>query len=298
MRIAGVVVALIVCLASGCAPIDPDAAPGTGDVPTSAAIGSEPTTSAPVEPVAESVRLVRWLGPVDALFVHPLILRPRLAFTRDAQGQGFLDFFVTAREFRTLLDELWRNGWTRVDVHKAAAGADVVPIVEAAVAAHPELSAEGAKGVLAVTGFEGLLGELDPEQPAARRRLARLTEQLRSDGWTFASHTYGHIDLSTATPEEIREDSDRWRAQADVLGPVDILVYPYGARPGPAALSTLVQLGYPIQVDIDVEPRRRRIGGAVVMSRRHVDGLAFDAPMRQRPFYRVARVRDSRRPPG
>ena len=33
---------------------------------------------------ASSVRLVRWHGPVEHLFFHTLIIRPRLAFRRDA----------------------------------------------------------------------------------------------------------------------------------------------------------------------------------------------------------------------
>ncbi len=65
-------------------------------------------------------------APSKRCFVHPLILRPKLAF-RGGQARGFLDYFITAREFRALLDELWRNGWTLVDVHKAAAGTVRVP---------------------------------------------------------------------------------------------------------------------------------------------------------------------------
>ena len=347
--LARAVLAVALGLTAGCAPAGsetpPDrsatASPQTRTTQTTRTVIPAP----PVEP--ERPRLVRWHGPVDALFVHPLILRPKRAF-HGRQARGFLDYFITAREFRALLDELWRNGWTLVDVHKAAAGtvrvpggrkplvlyeddanyyryfrgeglarrlvldpvgevraelpggalstADVVPLVDAMVAQHPEFSAEGAKGVLALTGFEGLLGERDPELSAAHRRVARLADRLRADGWTFASHTYGHIDLSTASADDIREDTAKWRHQAGVLGPVDVLVYPYGARPGPAALRTLVELGYPIQIDIDVRPQRRLVGGAIVMSRRHVDGLSFDAPARQRPFYAVGAVRDPRRP--
>lgn len=340
--------AVTLLLTAGCTPDDSPIASDAESASPTVPVASDPSTTVPaVEPV-EPVRMVRWHGPVEALFVHPLILRPKLAFNGDAQSQGFLDYFITAREFRALLEQLWQNGWTLVDVHKAAAGTvrvpegrkplvlyeddanyyryfrgrglarrlvldgsgqvraelpdgslssvDVVPMVDAAVEAHPELSADGAKGVLALTGFEGLLGEREAYRPAVRARLARLADRLRSTGWTFASHTNGHIDLSTATEAEVREDAEKWRAQADVLGPVDVLVYPYGARPGPAALRTLVALGFPIQIDIDIRARTRRTGGATVMSRRHVDGLAFDAPARQRPFYDVAAVRDPRRP--
>jgi Polysaccharide deacetylase len=310
-------------------------------------------SAAPVTHTAPPRRtpgLARWRKPVEEIFVHPLVLDPRAAFTDDTLGRGFQDYFVTAREFRILLDQLWRNGWTLVDVHRAARGnvlvprgrkplvlveddvnyyryfdgrglaarlvldgdtvraqlpdgslsdEDVVPLVEAEVAAHPEFSAQGARGVLAVTGYEGLLGEHSPDLPAARARLIALASRLRQTGWTFASHTYGHLDLSRNAEATILTDLARWEALArPLLGPVDILVYPYGARPSPPVIADLARAGYPIQLDIDVIARRDRLGGATLMSRRHVDGLAFDVPERQRPFYDVATVRDPRRPPG
>lgn len=334
------------CLLVACGSTEPGEPAADPSRSVSSAVVPAPT----VEPVDPPVRLVPWRGPVDALFVHPLILRPRLAFAPGPRQQGFLDYFVTAREFRVVVEELWRNGWTLVDVHKAAAGtvrvpegrkpfvlyeddanyyryfrgrglvrqlvldrtgevraqlpggtlstADVVPLVEAMVARHPEFSAEGAKGVLALTGFEGLLGERDPQAAAVSERFGRLVRRLRVDGWTFASHTYGHIDLSTSSLDLVREDTASWRDLTSALGPVDVLVYPYGARPEPVVLRELVRLGFPIQVDIDIRPRRRHVDGATVMSRRHVDGIAFDVPRRQRQFYDVAAVRDPRRPSG
>jgi hypothetical protein len=288
---------------------------------------------------------------VEALFVHPLVLRPRLAFRDDALGGGFEDYFVTAREFRALLRQLWLHRWTLVDVHAVAAGTvrvprgrrplvlveddanyyryfegrglarrlvldargriraqlddgrltdqDVVPLVDAEVAAHPAFSAEGAKGLLAETAFEGLLGERDAGTPRGRARLAPLVAALETDGWTFASHTYGHIDLTTTSPAAIRADDARWHRVADpVLGPVDVLVYPFGARPSTAMTEELARTGFPIQMDIDIHATLRHVGPATIISRRHVDGLAFDVPARQAPFYSVAAVRDPRRPPG
>src|SRR4051812_11707098 len=54
--------------------------------PASPAAGTGPSPS---------VALVRWRGPVEQLFVHPLVLRPDLAFTGDPLGRGFADYFVT-----------------------------------------------------------------------------------------------------------------------------------------------------------------------------------------------------------
>jgi len=293
---------------------------------------------APVPARATSARLVRWTGPVEHLFFHTLVIHPDLAFHDRTQGQGFRDYFVTVTEFRRILGQLYANGWTLVDLHKAVAGQvkvpagrkpfvlseddvnyyryehgrglgtrlvlaggavkveepdgrggtevtddDLVPLVDEFVAAHPDFSAEGARGVLAPTGYEGLFGER-VEQSAApdlgqrRARVRALAAALRSTGWTFASHSYGHIDFSTSPLVKARRDVERWKALAEpLLGRTDVFIYPFGAQP--PATSPVVRMlrdeGYRILCDIDVVPRLRHEDGLAVMSRRHIDGLAL-----------------------
>lgn len=310
-----------------------------------------PVHLATVEPVvtAPPVALVAWHGPVEHLFFHPLVIDPALAFRDDALGHGFADYFVTAWEFRGIVEGLWRNGWTLVDAHLAMTGQvrvpvgrrplvlseddvnyyayfdgrglasrlvldgdvvraqladgslsddDLVPIVDDAVRRHPAFSADGAKGLLALTGYEGLLGEhAVATDPAARARVRAVADRLRSTGWTFASHTYGHLSLGTASGRRISADTERWRSLVgDLLGPVDMLVYPYGARPSAAGCRWLRAAGFPYQFDIDIRPALVHREGALVMSRRHVDGLAFVVPDRLSPFFDVAEVRDPQRP--
>jgi peptidoglycan/xylan/chitin deacetylase (PgdA/CDA1 family) len=278
---------------------------------------------------------------VDAVFVHPLVVHPALAFRQDRLGQGFQDYFVTAREFQAVLAGLDAHGWTLVDVHRAAegrvrvpvgrrplvlyeddvnyyryftgrglasslvatpdgpravvdgalSGDDVVPIVESYVTQHPAFSADGARGVLALTGYEGFFGHA-----AASPEVVALSSWLTRHGWTLASHTYGHIDLGRDSVAAVRRDLERWRAVAAPLGRVDVLVYPFGARPSASARRLLRDAGFTIQVDIDVRPRRAVVDGVTVMSRRHVDGLSFQVPWRLAPFFDVAAVRDPERP--
>jgi hypothetical protein len=289
-----------------------------------------------------------WHGPVEELFVHPLVIRPQLAFTSDELGVGFQHYFVTALEFQRILDELWRNGWTLVDIHDAAAGTvrvpegrrplvleeddvnyyryfkgrglasrlvlsgdrvlaelpdgtlsdrDFVPMIEAEIAAHPEFSADGAKAVLGLTGYEGFFGEHHAKRPAVQERLRALVQWLQEHGWTIASHSWGHINFSTNPASSIAWDTGQWKAIANPIGlHTDILIYPFGARPDDAVVSQLVRAGFTIQQDIDDAARTVHRDGAIIMSRRHLDGYAFESPDGQQKFYDVAEVRDPRRP--
>jgi hypothetical protein len=303
-------------------------------------------------PSAAPPALVRWHGPVAGIFVHPLVLQPRRAFTDDTLGRGFQNYFVTAHEFRAMLDQLWRNGWTLVDVHRAARGEvrvplgrkplvlseddvnyydyfdgrgladrlvldpqgavraefhdrngahltsdDVVPLVDAEVEKHPEFSADGAKGVLAVTGYQGLFGEHNLADAGTRERVKALVARLQVSGWTIASHTYGHIRLGNDSVATIMRDTTRWVAAArGLLGPTDVLIYPYGLEPTSAGIRALRDEGFRIQIGIDIRPRRVLRDGVVMIARMHIDGLAFDNPRRLAPLFDVATVRDPARP--
>ena len=175
---------------------------------------------------------------------------------------------------------------------------DMVSLVDAAVAKHPEFSADGAKGVLALTGYEGLFGEHDLDHPAARARVRALAARLRKTGWTLASHTFGHINLGDDSLATVARDTARWKhLTRGLVGPIDLLVYPFGSRPTAAGRRLLLDRGFHIQFDIDIRPRRVVQDGVVVISRRHIDGIAFQNPRRLAPFFDVNRVRDRARPP-
>src|SRR5699024_9184120 len=79
----------------------------------------------------------------------------------------------------------------------------------------------------------------DPKRPAfdAYRQgeieaVKPVIERLKETGWTFGSHTWGHIDLTTRSLDVVRTDTERWLEEVgSLVGTTDILFYPHGARP-------------------------------------------------------------------
>ena len=58
--------------------------------------------------------------------------------------------------------------------------------------------------------------------------------RLKETGWTFGSHTWGHINLGSEkrTLESVKTDTERWLEEVgSLVGPTNILFYPHGARP-------------------------------------------------------------------
>ena len=59
-----------------------------------------------------------------------------------------------------------------------------------------------------------------------------IVAELKRTGWTFGSHTWGHINLSTHSVDAVQADTQRWLDEVgSLVGPTSILYYPHGARP-------------------------------------------------------------------
>ncbi len=121
---------------------------------------------------------------------------------------------------------------------------DAIPILDKFVEEHPDFSPFGAKGCLSLTGYEGILGyrtQTDTKswtQAQEENRQKEITAvkpiiaELKRTGWTFGSHTLGHIRLGSKSLETIQADTERWFDEVgSLVGPTTILFYPHGERP-------------------------------------------------------------------
>ncbi|HHU53734.1 MAG TPA: polysaccharide deacetylase [Clostridiaceae bacterium] len=115
---------------------------------------------------------------------------------------------------------------------------DVVPILDKFVESHPDFSYRGAKGILALTGYEGALGyrtderykDTNPNFDADIAEAQKVAQALRDTGWEFASHSWGHIDLNVVSFESFQQDADLWDKNIEpIIGETDIMIYPFGS---------------------------------------------------------------------
>lgn len=133
---------------------------------------------------------------------------------------------------------------------------DVMPILDQFVKEHPDFSFRGAKGIVAVTGYEGALGyritDLEGDElAAAQKEVVRISETMKSDGWLFACHSYTHNDYfkdGGVSQELLVNDTQRFEdtIREYVLKP-DIYISPFGyhLNPGDQRLEYLSDdMGY------------------------------------------------------
>ena len=111
---------------------------------------------------------------------------------------------------------------------------DMVPIIDEFVEEHPDFSYRGAKGIIALTGYEGALGYRtnDPTSPTYeqdKQTAKAVADAMKANGWEFASHSWGHKNMQTRTFAQVETDAKRWRDEVEpITGPTDILIFPYG----------------------------------------------------------------------
>ena len=178
---------------------------------------------------------------------------------------------------------------------------DAVTLLDKFVLEHPDFSLNGAKAVIALTGYEGILGyytrtDRDVTEPAelaafeANRQkeiaaVKPVIERLKQTGWTFASHTWGHINLTSRPLAKIQDDTQRWLDEVgSLVGPTSILIYPHGARPDGGDVTQtgeefryLHEKGFRIFASVGVESysKIKTDISAVICDRLHPDGTTL-----------------------
>ncbi|GAA1497497.1 hypothetical protein [Paeniglutamicibacter kerguelensis] len=126
------------------------------------------------------------------------------------------------------------------DAHgKTSIGAyDVVPLIDEYVRKHPDFSSRGSKGPVAMTGYNGVRGyrTSKSEYPKSKtmakdtETATQVADAMKANGWVFASHSWGHIDMGKTPMPRFARDMKLWDAEVrPIIGDTDQLIYPFGA---------------------------------------------------------------------
>ncbi|MBQ4641213.1 MAG: hypothetical protein IJB47_01195 [Oscillospiraceae bacterium] len=147
----------------------------------------------------------------------------------DANGCGFANKLVWdgAKFTNTLVDS---SGNT------LSGNFDLVPILEAFIARHPDFSYQGARATLALTGYNGLFGYRthssakdifgEDAYNAEVVEVKNVVAALQDAGYTLACYTYENISYQENNVTKIQTDLNNWNSEVTpIIGSTDILVY-------------------------------------------------------------------------
>lgn len=220
-------------------------------------------------------------------------------------GDGFASRIVVGEDGKATCEMILEDG------SRVQGDFDIVPILDAFVEEHPDFSYKGAKGILALTGYEGSLGYRtdDPTSPTYeqdKETVKQVAEVLKDNGWEFASHSYNHRDMQEKSFEFIKNDTNRWFEEVgSLVGPTDILIFPYGtdieSTMGHYASDKyhfLKEKGFNYFHGVDSKPWMHLKDDYVRMTRRPLDGQAMlEFPERLQDLFNLEGIIDPERPP-
>lgn len=129
---------------------------------------------------------------------------------------------------------------------------DVVPRLNAFLEEHPDGAYKGARGLIAMTGYNGVFGyrtdvayktgenltwdqeawlEAHPDfnwdQEVAEA--TKVADAIKASGWEFASHTWGHLSVTSRSVDNLRVDNEKWvNTVGNIVGEVDTIIFAHG----------------------------------------------------------------------
>lgn len=133
---------------------------------------------------------------------------------------------------------------------------DVPPLLERFIEKHPDFIYCGARGIIALTGYDGVLGyrtsasqhrdskEFTEKHPDYNyetecENAKKVVEGMKKVGWLFSSHSYSHNnigqqstgDKSPLSYKAFKHDTDMWEKEVrPIVGETDIIIFPQGTH--------------------------------------------------------------------
>ena len=215
--------------------------------------------------------------------------------------------------------------YTDSEGHDVAGDYDFIPILDSFIEKHPDFSFRGARGIVSVSGSEGVFGyrissaaeEGSAEEGAVQGQdasiqsaggsaanqddtVSAIASALRAEGWSIACAGWSHNYMNDMSLESFSAEIDNWlKYVGSLTGPADILFYPYGAEveyPG-EKLNYLIDHGFCYLCGLWGDTDFRELGDLYMrMTRRFIDGYTLvNAPVYFTQFFDASSVIDDDR---
>lgn len=162
-------------------------------------------------------------------------------YMTDGDGDGYADEKSDGFAHKLVIgkDGKVTNEYYEKDGTLVTGSYDVLPLLEDFIEKYPDFSYRGARGILGVTGYEGVFGyhthpdwknKLSAEEYNKEVEQAKaVSEAIKKQGWVIASHSYAHFGYGSCTAANLASDVYKWEEQVQpIVGDTDVLIYPFG----------------------------------------------------------------------
>lgn len=169
-----------------------------------------------------------------------------LSYYHSYDGRGIASKLVLDENGKPTCEYIQADGTTVTGAY------DCIPLLDQFLEEHPDGAYHGARGTIALTGYNGILGYRTDIAYKTRENLTadqqawldanpdfdydkeceeakKVADAIKADGWKFASHTWGHIRIGDASLESIQTDTEKWLSYvAPLVGGTDTIIFAHG----------------------------------------------------------------------
>lgn len=112
---------------------------------------------------------------------------------------------------------------------------EFIVIIEEFIKKHPDFSLNNAKGIIFLSGENGILGYNTNHKNAGNKqdikRVSELIFKIKSLGWKFGCNNYKYKDENTKSEIEFAKDLSLWNSEIKpLIGETSLYSYPYGIK--------------------------------------------------------------------
>lgn len=143
-------------------------------------------------------------------------------------GKGMVDKIIVDNN-ENLASQTVQNEKIDISYNK-----EFVCILEKFIKLHPDFSVRGARGIINLTGYDGILGYRTSKNNTTNRETEvhnckKVVSKLKQLGWEFSSHSYGHYHMKKISLQKFEEELSLWKNEVEpIVGKTQIYTYPYG----------------------------------------------------------------------
>jgi len=194
-----------------------------------------------------------------------------------------------------------RGGGFRDDLDR-----EVPQVLESFLDSHPDFSFHGARGLIALTGYSGILGWPTQQAPGpalkeAQDGAVKVVNTLKALGWEFASHSYAHRSKRVQNLAAWKVSEARWKAEVEpLIGATPFYIFPFGEPwyKDPDRWAVMKASGFQVFFGVEPTSNLRWKDGLPILGRVPLDGRG----LRHRfglltPFLDPRAIWDPIRPP-
>ncbi|MGB4033840.1 MAG: hypothetical protein WBM21_03265 [Christensenellales bacterium] len=158
---------------------------------------------------------------------------------------------------------------------------DIFPVVEDFVKSHPDFSFNNAKGIIAVTGYQGVFGYRISRDTHDIENAKKVAWALKINGWRIACHSFGHsigFKDGSISFERLKRDTEKWNSViAPITGPINIYISPFGMHmnAGDNRFKYLIESGFNIYCPVYKKMNITVNNGCMISQRLNFDGFTL-----------------------